>query len=961
VGDIAAFKYRAFLSYSHRDMAWAKWLHARLEGFRIDKDLVGRGTPLGPVPKTLRPIFRDREDFSGGHTLTDATIAALDASAALIVLCSPVSASRPAVNREVQLFRSRHPDRPVIPVIIDGSWRDNYPPALRFELTPDGTLTDRPISILGPDLRESADGKSLGLAKTVAGLTGLSPDDVFRRAERTRRRQERLRAAAAAVFILLAIAGGGLYWQSYQQKQQLAEIAALVDRYSLASPAETAAPGAKLSLTQAITNIAEGAATDPRYAKALELLKAGNAAEAEPLLKAVAEDKARRADKDAKDAAAAYRNLASIAAVSDPGRAREYYAQAARLDPADVSGMLQNGWFQEEAGQFDAAQAAYSRVIATAKPGTDDDALVWAKFGIGDIHRTRGDLGAALETYHEAEAIADRLAQSDSGNAIWRRDLSVSFNKVGDVQVERGDLPAALASYEADLAISERLAGSDPGNADWQHDLSISYGRIGDVQKAQGDLAAAFTSYQASLAIREYVAKSDPSNAGWQRDLSVSYNEVGGVQVAQGNLPAAFASYQASLAIFDRLALSDPGNAGWQRDLSVSYEKVGDMQVAQGNLPAALASYQAVLAISERLAKSDPGNAGWQRDLGNAYSRIGNMQVAQGNLLAALASYQADLAISERLAQSDGGNAGWQRALSVSHDKVGDVQVAQGDLPAALASYQAGLAIGERLAQSDPSNAGWQRDLSMSYSMVGGVQVAQGNLPAALASYQASLAIRERLTRSDPGNAGWQRDLSSAYSYMGDVQVEQGNLPVALASYQSSLAIRDRLAKSDPGNADWQHDLSISYGRIGDVQKAQGDLPTALASYQASLAVCKALVAKDESNVQWRNDLQFVIGRIGGLAYNFVLARNFDEALKAADQAIALTPDAIWLYTNRAHALMFLGRTGEARALYLRYRAKKDVQDGKSWNAVILDDFTELRAAGLSNPLMDEIQTLFAQ
>jgi hypothetical protein len=98
VAETVRFKYRAFLSYSHRDNAWAVWLHARLEGFRIDKDLIGRETPIGPVPKTLRPIFRDREDFSGGHTLTDATVTALDASAALIVLCSTVSADRPAVN-----------------------------------------------------------------------------------------------------------------------------------------------------------------------------------------------------------------------------------------------------------------------------------------------------------------------------------------------------------------------------------------------------------------------------------------------------------------------------------------------------------------------------------------------------------------------------------------------------------------------------------------------------------------------------------------------------------------------------------------------------------------------------------------------------------------------------------------------------------------------------------------------
>ena len=36
-----AFKYRAFISYSHADTSWAKWLHRAVESFPIDKDLAG--------------------------------------------------------------------------------------------------------------------------------------------------------------------------------------------------------------------------------------------------------------------------------------------------------------------------------------------------------------------------------------------------------------------------------------------------------------------------------------------------------------------------------------------------------------------------------------------------------------------------------------------------------------------------------------------------------------------------------------------------------------------------------------------------------------------------------------------------------------------------------------------------------------------------------------------------------
>ena len=93
----------------------------------------------------------------------------------------------------------------MIPVVIDGTYPDNCPPALRFEVTPDGTVTDRPVTILGPDLRETADGKQLGLAKIVAGLLGLSTDDIVRRAERdARRRMRRWVAGLSTVVVSLA-------------------------------------------------------------------------------------------------------------------------------------------------------------------------------------------------------------------------------------------------------------------------------------------------------------------------------------------------------------------------------------------------------------------------------------------------------------------------------------------------------------------------------------------------------------------------------------------------------------------------------------------------------------------------------------------------------------------------------------------------------------------------------------
>ena len=102
-----------------------------------------------------------------------------------------------------------------------------------------------------------------------------------------------------------------------------------------------------------------------------------------------------------------------------------------------------------------------------------------------------------------------------------------------------------------------------------------------------------------------------------------------------------------------------------------------------------------------------------------------------------------------------------------------------------------------------------------------------------------------------------------------------------------------------------------------------------------------------------------MISSYGGLSYKMIKARDFAIALQAADEAIALAPGLMWLYTNRAHALMFLGRVREAHLVYLSFRGQQKVQKDKSWEAVVLEDFAELRKAGLSHPLMDEIEKTF--
>ena len=89
----APHRYWAYLSYSHRDEADAKWLHAALEKFTVPPALVGRQTANGAIPKSFAPIFRDRQELAASHDLGSRIREALAGSRFLIVLCSPAAAA----------------------------------------------------------------------------------------------------------------------------------------------------------------------------------------------------------------------------------------------------------------------------------------------------------------------------------------------------------------------------------------------------------------------------------------------------------------------------------------------------------------------------------------------------------------------------------------------------------------------------------------------------------------------------------------------------------------------------------------------------------------------------------------------------------------------------------------------------------------------------------------------------
>ena len=181
-------KYYAFISYKREDEEWAAWLQHEFEHYRLPSTLNGRPD----LPTEFGPIFRDVDELSAGN-LPAQIHEALEASAHLIVVCSPLSAKSEWVNKEVSDFieigRRKGIDNidNIFPFIVEGT-----PHAARAaeECFP-AILRDLPASRerIGGNVNET--GRDKAFIKTLAGMLRIRFDELWQRYEKEKIEEER--------------------------------------------------------------------------------------------------------------------------------------------------------------------------------------------------------------------------------------------------------------------------------------------------------------------------------------------------------------------------------------------------------------------------------------------------------------------------------------------------------------------------------------------------------------------------------------------------------------------------------------------------------------------------------------------------------------------------------------------------------------------------------------------------
>ena len=608
----AAYRYSAFISYSHRDERWARWLQGALESYRVPSHLAH--AQQGVAARRLSPVFRDRTDLPSATDLGAHIHAALQESASLVVICSPGATASRWVNEEVRYFRSLGRDDRIFCLIVDGEpnasdlpgreSQECFPAALRFLDGPNGPSTGPRVEPVAADVRPGADGKSNARLKILAGLLGVGFDVLKQRD--LRRRNQRLMLVTSLALVLTGVVTAlaieaRIARKAAEHRQKQAEH---LVAFMLTDLNDRLREVQRLDILEAVDNQAMAYfsalpvddVTDQTLAlRSKALQKIGNVRQDEGQLAAALESYLAASE------------LGAELLRRSPGDAER---EAAYAETLNHLGNAQ--YFQ---GDRDRALESFTRAAALLEQATaarpqDDwlEVLSSARTNAGRVLETRGEFAAARKLYESVLATATLLASRHPDDIQRQVDIADAHDSLGKIALEQGQLARAIGDYRDVHRIKAELSSHIPEDRDAAERLLISNGILGRTLALCGATVEAEEHVREAVGAAQALVACDGKQADWRFWLGKYGVQLGSIARGAGRLQDAVGYDSAALRVLAELVATDGTNSAWQRELASAQVESARLRIALGELASADRLLDAALSTLARENKAGRGD-----------------------------------------------------------------------------------------------------------------------------------------------------------------------------------------------------------------------------------------------------------------------------------------------------------------------------------------------------------------
>ena len=487
--------YAGFLSYAHADEAVAARLHRALETYKIPKGHSG----------TLSPIFRDANELTAHHSLSEKIQDAVEGSRVLIVLCSPAAKASHWVNEEIRLFRKMHGEAGVLCVLAEGTPETAFPPA----------LLEGGREPLAANLGTTKSSFQLGVTQIAAAMLGVGLDTLIQRDAGRKRR--RLQAVTAGALLFSGLMGATTFSAVTARKAaetNRMQAEGLVE-YMITDMKEKLEPVGKLDILDSIGQ------------RAVEYY------DAQDISKLPDDSLARQA------------------------RARHILGQVA----------LDSGDFVKATEETQAA-ARLTKEIYDRNPNNTDAIFAHSQseYWVGEIYKKQLNFVAAAKHYENYAAFSDKLYQIDPTNFDWVMEKAWGANNVGYAHLSLQKYKDAEAYYLEAVSMFEKAIDIESDNLSTKFELANVLAGLARVKIRMGLLSEALAFHERKLEIYEkaILHESDNFKFRYLYAIGLSHLITDGLLDEK---PGEFTRIvEKSMDEFEILLTHDPKNETWKRE-----------------------------------------------------------------------------------------------------------------------------------------------------------------------------------------------------------------------------------------------------------------------------------------------------------------------------------------------------------------------------------------------------------
>jgi tetratricopeptide (TPR) repeat protein len=567
-----------------------------------------------------------------------------------------------------------------------------------------------------------------------------------------------------------------------------------------------------------------------------------------------------------------------------------------------------------------------------------------------------------LAWYEAARRTAEESVANHGASATTLEMMAIALEKVGCVHEALTSYSRALVYFEDSRETARRLVQQAPTNAAALRVLEIAHHTVGRVHRTRGEHEAALANFEAALGVARQVFGLEDSLAHLD-DVNDALRNVAVLQWVLDRRDAAYTNSWALLKSLGSAYYLRPDDHEREEQLDrwfsllveqLDADQEGDRLLAvhaeweivlRYRMQKSLALETAASVVVPQLTRDFKRlNEPVRRALNTQYRKIGELHQKRRDFSRAFEAYRQSIRLCQEMAgQVEDGEVDWEHELLSAHAAAVEV-LREMDLSAeALRTYEDMRHIAQGLVARQTTNLLWKRHLAFIESRIGSLYTEQERFDKALPVLTNAVKLAAEVLQVDPTpdtyHGEWLDRVSALAGWWESQTNADGQVRVWTDAAASMESLQGRV-QSPEAQLLTVETLSTVYQRLETLCLRQRRIPEARQVIRKLLGCYEQLAAAHPKDAE----------RFGNLAFQCLLAGEFEQARQAAEQGLQLAPDKAWIAGNLAHALMFLKRTNEAVALHRRYLNVRDIGNGLSWKQAALDDFETFRTLGLNEP-----------